>query len=492
MNNIFEQTYDARYPSPREIAASYYDKPPLDPEKAAELAAVFGGGEEEDLDPGPTADEERAAELGRMYSDDQEPSWWDKNIGQYLPWYSAPARDPDDLGESKNMKIKKIQLEKIIREELEAVLSEQEPAEEATPPAGGGGRPEPENKTPEYKKKLAVYKSMKKTYNVLKARSKKIAEIYYKEGPQSKDHFGLQNKIKRIRAKAKKAGKKLLPHEELVHALRAGKIPEEDWAGLRKSIKKQKLGNIKKAEAAMKKRKSIASKQLLKDNPKLAQWEKDQQAAKAQALEKGVLGEPDPTARTTAPAFDDPAKPAVTKPAKPAPAVTKPAKPAAAATPAPAPATKPAKPAAATAPATAPTDLPVDKPMQSQGQGDQGAGVAPAPTRQTLPTDKPKPKPVAPQAWSASGVDQAALQAAEKRWNDALRAARPHRDVAKQLGGNIYSIPRNQREAAAKGLPWNAEVQAAAAARREMAAASRALRKAKGQKPRKFKGGKQV
>jgi hypothetical protein len=124
--------------------------PPLDPEKAAELAAVFGGGEEEeDLDPGLSADEERAAELGRMYSDDQEPSWWDKNIGSYLPWYSAPARDPDDLEESKKMKIKKIQLEqennmkiskkqlnKIIREEVDAVLREQT-LQGSTSPGGG-------------------------------------------------------------------------------------------------------------------------------------------------------------------------------------------------------------------------------------------------------------------------------------------------------------------------------------------------------------------
>ena len=53
----------------------------------------------------------------------------------------------------------------------------------------------------------------------------------------------------------------------------------------------------------------------------------------------------------------------------------------------------------------------------------------------------------------------------------------------------VYDIPRNAAEAAKKGIQFN---QQAADLRIRMANASRRLRKAKGQAPRKFKGGKQV
>ena len=74
LETVLEQTYDARRPSPREIVASYYDESPLNPDKAAELEAVFAGDYEADL----ADDELRALELSKMYSGGREPGWFEQ------------------------------------------------------------------------------------------------------------------------------------------------------------------------------------------------------------------------------------------------------------------------------------------------------------------------------------------------------------------------------------------------------------------------------
>jgi|18_taG_2_1085343.scaffolds.fasta_scaffold01188_2 hypothetical protein len=96
------------------LASRYFDKDPLDPDKAAELEAVFAGDEDlTDEEQERWDDMQRAEDLEKMYADGRDPGWFEQ-----MGFWPAGGL------EENNTRITKSRLKHIIKEETESTLNE--------------------------------------------------------------------------------------------------------------------------------------------------------------------------------------------------------------------------------------------------------------------------------------------------------------------------------------------------------------------------------